>query len=65
MRDPRIDPEGTAGWGTLNVLLRWDASEWLNLGLKLENMGDARYREHGSGIDAPGLNVGIWLDAAW
>ena len=65
VRDPRIDPAGTAGWGTLNVLLRWDASEWLDLGLKLENVGDARYREHGSGIDAPGLNLGIWLDAAW
>jgi outer membrane receptor protein involved in Fe transport len=63
--DPRIDPAGTPGWGTLNLRASWQASDKLQLGLKLENLGDQAYREHGSGIDAPGFNVGIWLNALW
>jgi outer membrane receptor protein involved in Fe transport len=63
--DPRIDPEGTAGWGTLNLLASWQASDFITLGLKLENPGDVRYREHGSGIDSPGRNLGLWFDATW
>ncbi len=63
--DPRIDPNGTAGWGTLNLLLSWQASDTLQLGLKLENLGDKAYREHGSGIDAPGRNIGVWVNAVW
>ena len=60
--DPRINPQGTAGWGTLNILIDWQASDSLQLGLRLENLADKAYREHGSGIDAPGRNVGLWLD---
>jgi outer membrane receptor protein involved in Fe transport len=63
--DPRIDPEGTAGWGILNLLASWQASDFITLGLKLENLGDVRYREHGSGIDAPGRNIGLWIEAIW
>ena len=33
------------------------------VGLRIENLGDRRYREHGSGIDAPGRSVGLWLRA--
>lgn len=59
-RDPRINPEGTAGYGTLNLLLNWDVNERLAAGLRLQNLGDKLYREHGSGIDAPGRNIGVW-----
>ncbi len=59
--DPRINPRGTAGWGTLNLLASWQATEQLEVGFRLENIGDNDYRDHGSGIDAPGLNVGLWL----
>jgi len=59
--DPRIDPDGTPGWGTLNLDLRWHAGPELDLGLRLENVLDKRYREHGSGLDAPGLGVSLWL----
>ena len=60
--DPRINPLGTAGWGTLNVVLDWQATESLQLGLRLENLGDKAYREHASGIDAAGRNIGLWVN---
>ena len=62
VRDPRINPLGTTGWGTLNVLLDWQATESLQLGLRLENLGDRAYREHASGIDAAGRNIGLWVN---
>lgn len=60
--DPRINPLGTPGWGTLNLLLGWQLTEQAHAGLKLQNLGDKNYREHGSGIDAAGRNVGLWLN---
>jgi outer membrane receptor protein involved in Fe transport len=61
IRDPRINPDGSPGWVTFNILLNWSISEKVNAGLRLENLGDQHYREHGSGIDAPGRNIGAWL----
>jgi len=61
--DPRINPRGTAGWGTVNLLVSWEAGPALELGLRLQNLADRDYREHGSGIDAPGRNLGVWLNA--
>jgi len=60
--DPRINPMGTAGWGTVNLLVSWQAKEDIELGLRLQNLGDKGYREHGSGINAPGRNIGLWLN---
>lgn len=57
--DPRIDPDGTPGWGTVNVDLAWYPSNSLELGLRAANLLDRRYREHGSGIDAPGFNLAL------
>ena len=62
MRYVRINPMGTAGWGTLNVSLDWQATRSLQLGVRLENLADKAYREHASGIDAPGRNVGLWVN---
>ena len=62
VRDPRINPDGTAGWGTLNLLLDWQMTPQVQLGLRLENLADKAYREHASGIDAPGRNVGLWVN---
>jgi outer membrane receptor protein involved in Fe transport len=61
LEDPRINPQGTAGWGTLNLLLSWEATPQAHLGLNLQNLGDKNYREHGSGIDAAGRNLGLWF----
>jgi outer membrane receptor protein involved in Fe transport len=60
--DPRINPLGTNGWGTLNFLAGWQVTDSLELGLRLQNLGDKNYREHGSGIDGPGRNIGLWLN---
>lgn len=60
--DPRIDPEGTDGWVSFNLLIGWQATADIELGFRLENLGDRNYREHGSGIDAPGRNFGFWLN---
>ena len=62
MEDPRIDPEGTSGWVTLNLMASWQATDRATLGLKLQNLGDRNYREHGSGIDAAGRNLGAWVN---
>jgi outer membrane receptor protein involved in Fe transport len=57
LSDPRINPDGTPGWATLNVRLGWDPHPNFGLRFALENITDANYREHGSGIDAPGINA--------
>lgn len=63
VRDPRINPLGTAGWGTVNLLMSWQANESLQVGLRLQNLAGKDYREHGSGINAPGRNIGLWLNS--
>ena len=55
--DPRINPDGTAGWVTWNARAAWQATEDFELALRIENIGDKRYREHGTGLDEPGFNA--------
>ena len=57
--DPRINPEGTPGWSTLNLGVDWQALPGLELRLEVRNVFDRRYREHGSGLDAPGRGIGV------
>jgi outer membrane receptor protein involved in Fe transport len=62
--DPRIDPNGTAGWVTLNAdvggPLGSPKTRW-NLGL--HNILDQSYRVHSSGFDAPGIALVFGLRA--
>ncbi|NCT67335.1 MAG: TonB-dependent receptor [Rhodanobacteraceae bacterium] len=60
--DPRVNPAGTAGWNTWNLRLGWDFRPDASLALRLENLGDRRYREHGSGVDEVGRNAVLTLD---
>jgi outer membrane receptor protein involved in Fe transport len=60
--DPRIDPRGTAGWTTLNARVAYRVDDRLDVGLRLENLGDKRYREHGTGLDEPGFNAIVTVD---
>jgi outer membrane receptor protein involved in Fe transport len=60
--DPRIAPGGTSGFVTFNMLMSWQAASGREFGVRLENLADRYYREHGSGIDAPGRNIGFWCN---
>jgi hemoglobin/transferrin/lactoferrin receptor protein len=60
--DPRVNPNGTGGWGTVNARVSWKASDRLQLSLRAENLGDKHYREHGSGLDEPGRNIILTAD---
>jgi outer membrane receptor protein involved in Fe transport len=60
--DPRINPNGTGGYATLNARIAWAARPGLDLALRLENLGDKRYRDHGSGFDDPGRNLIATID---
>jgi outer membrane receptor protein involved in Fe transport len=62
LSDSRINPDGTAGWTTANVRLGWNMNNYLTLHCTLENMLDQPYREHGSGISAPGTNFIVALE---
>ena len=55
--DPRINPNGTSGWATLNLRAGWNANRNVSLQLDLENLLDKNYREHGSGVDSAGINA--------
>lgn len=59
--DPRINPKGTPSWATFNLRAGWKPDQHWALQLDLENLLDKNYREHGSGIDAPGINVIVSL----
>jgi len=72
-RDPRIpgmtpdtevdDPRAyTPGWFTLNMRTGINISNWPSLTLGVENIINKRYREHGSGIDGPGINFAASVD---
>lgn len=61
--DPRINPNGTAGWVTLNGLASLHLRPNLEVSMALTNALDRSYREHGSGIDSPGVGVQIGTTA--
>jgi outer membrane receptor protein involved in Fe transport len=63
--DPRIRPGRTPGWSTWNVRTGWQATEHLYASLQAGNLGDRRYREYGSGLDAAGRGVVLTLEWAW
>ena len=61
LSDPRINPNGTPGWLALNLRLRRDLGPRAVLSVGIDNLLDRRYREHGSGIDAPGRGLVVEL----
>jgi TonB-dependent heme/hemoglobin receptor len=60
--DPRIRPGSTPGWTTFNVRAAWEASEHAYASLQYGNIGDHRYREFGSGLDAAGRGIVLTLE---
>ena len=65
VRDTRIDPLGTSGWGMLGARARWDFREEWSLRVAVNNLLDTQYRSHGSGIDAAGRNVSVSVRRLW
>ena len=55
--DPRIPKKGTPGWFTFNFRGGFYWNKNLILQISLENLFDQNYREHGSGLNAPGRNL--------
>ena len=55
VRDTRIDPSGTPGWGIAGGRVSWLPNAW-TLSVAVDNVFDRRYRVHGSGVDATGQN---------
>lgn len=57
--DPRIGPHGTPGYGTLNLKAGFKPAANQDLLISLENLLDKKYKTHGSGIYAPGINLAV------
>ena len=65
--DPDSDrphPSPLSAWGAANLSVEWRPLPETTLGFRVENVGDQGYREHGSGIDARGRSVGLWVRTA-
>ncbi|MEZ4364467.1 MAG: TonB-dependent receptor [Kofleriaceae bacterium] len=54
--DPRIDPTGTDRFVTFGIGARYAWSE-VSVAARIENLGDRQYRQHASGVDAPGIDA--------
>jgi hemoglobin/transferrin/lactoferrin receptor protein len=61
----RIPPGGTPAWTVLNLRSRWSITDRSTLSLAVENLTDADYRVHGSGVNEPGRNLVASLAVAW
>ncbi len=61
VRDARIDPDGTPGWTDLGLFGRWQPSLDWDLRVRIDNLLDRAYREHGSGLDRPGRALAVEL----
>ncbi|MCK6445535.1 MAG: TonB-dependent receptor [Planctomycetes bacterium] len=57
LADPRIDPDGTAGWVTFDVEVGGALATDATWRLGVLNVLDEEYRVHGSGLDAPGIGL--------
>ena len=53
----RIPPGGTPGWTVVHLRSEWQVTGRATLSLAVENVTDADYRIHGSGVNEPGRNL--------
>jgi outer membrane receptor protein involved in Fe transport len=60
-----MDPNGTAGWGIVGASATWQPNAAWTLILGADNLLDKRYRNHGSGLDAPGRNLSVSVRRVW
>ncbi|MDZ7636824.1 MAG: TonB-dependent receptor [Bryobacterales bacterium] len=55
----------TAGWFAADILGGYPLTERMQLNFGVQNLFDANYRQHGSGIDMPGTNAFAGLSYSW
>ncbi len=65
VRDIRIDPDGSSGWGILGARGTWDFRGGWQFTAGIDNVFDKRYRVHGSGLDATGRNLMLSARKTW
>nr|MDJ0940200.1 TonB-dependent receptor [Woeseiaceae bacterium] len=65
IRDVRIDPNGTPGFAIVGTRADWRLTSGWAFSLGVDNILDKRYRNHGSGIDAPGFNIAASVSRQW
>jgi hemoglobin/transferrin/lactoferrin receptor protein len=53
----RIPPGGTPGYDIYHLRAGWQVNKYFGLNASLENILDADYRIHGSGVNEPGRNL--------
>lgn len=63
--DPRIDPDGTEAWITLNGEMGGPVVKDVTWTAGVHNALDASYRVHGSGMDAPGAALVLGVSASF
>lgn len=63
--DARINPDGTAGWATANIQAMYGLNDRIDLSITVENILDKKYRVHGSGLDARGINAIGSINIQW
>lgn len=65
VRDKRIPEGGTPGYAIFNLKLGYQAGKQQQLLVTLENLGDRKYKTHGSGLYAAGRSLAISYRSAW
>ena len=58
----RIPPGGTPGYEAFHLRAGWRPTERISLTLALENLTDADFRVHGSGLNEAGRNLVLGID---
>lgn len=61
-RDPRIPEGGTPRWWTLNIRGGATITRFAKVVFTVENLLDAQYKYHGSGVLGPGLSARLSLE---
>jgi outer membrane receptor protein involved in Fe transport len=65
IRDVRVNPDGTSGWGTVGLRVLFDTADSWRFSLGVDNVLDKKYRTHGSGIDGVGRNLSVNIRKTW